>query len=495
MGTEKPAARYLVILLVAAGLLGIYKVVTAACISNDSVLFLEFADQLAISPVKAIRSYDQHPGFPMMLYAARQVLQIFCGPILSAEEKILLGQGIVLLCRLLTLAAVYLIFTRFSRRQAAFLNTFFVLLIPKYANHGSDVLSDWPALLFEALSLLLCLKGIASLRRRYFFVAGAAAGAAYWIRPEGLIFVPVLWIYILIRCIRFSDNRRSLCLCGLAMTLAALAVISPYIAMKGAIFPKKDLGDFTQEAFLPESGPAAAGSPWAAGLSHPASAAAIPRAMESVFHFLEEAANLLLLMIVPWGFIIIRNVLSFWRNSPPRQFLVVFILLWIILLVGLHAFTGYLSNRHLMPLVVFSFGWVWEGIVRLLGPLAHPPRRLRTYVLLFSALALLPWIVKLPRPLHADKDIYKQAGLWLRQAVPPEHRLAVFDNRIGFYAQRRYKMVTANLLHTAEWAVLSNPPDPSFPLPPQAVRIKTGIPRMEERMQIFRLPPGPPSLH
>lgn len=495
METDKPAIRPLAILLVAAGLLGIYKLWTSACISNDSVLFLEFAKQLADSPLKAIRTYDQHPGFPWMLYAARQVVQIFCGPIQSAEGNILLGQGVVLLCRLLALAVIYLIFIRLGRRQTAFLNTLFVLLIPKFANHGSDVLSDWPALLFEALSLLLCLKGIASPCFRYFLISGTAAGLAFWIRPEGLIFVPVFWLYILIRSIWFSDNRKKHCLHGLTMTLAALAVISPYILIKEAIFPKKNIGRFTQKIIVQEPMPAIENATLLAEISHPFASAAISRTAEGMVHFLKSAFNLLWLMIVPWGYQAIRTILSFRKNTPVQQFLALFIILWMVLLLGLFVFYGYISNRHLMPLVVFSSGLLWEGIVQTLRPLSRPPCRLRIYVYLFLAAALLPWIVKLLQPLHIKKSVYKQVGLWLEQTVPIDHQLAVVDNRIGFYAQRQYKIASPSALRSAQWAVLSNPPDPSLSIPPTAIPIRTDIPSIDEQIQIFRLPPKKPSPH
>ena len=54
--------------------IGIYKITVLACVSNDSVTFMQFAQGLKTSPGSTIKSNDQHPGYPAIICASEWVL-------------------------------------------------------------------------------------------------------------------------------------------------------------------------------------------------------------------------------------------------------------------------------------------------------------------------------------------------------------------------------------------------------------------------------------
>ncbi len=468
--------------------LGVYKIAVFRCIAADSVLFLNFARDLAASPGPTIRSYDQHPGYPAMMMVSQRLIEAIHGP-LTLDGRIAAGQSVTLLCRSLALCVLYLFFLQFARPGPAFVNALILLLIPAYAENGSDVLSDWPGLLLMAAAGWFCLAGIRRWQPGFFIGAGVATGLGYYIRPEAAIFLPILLIFVALRNRSAADCRKRM-LASLALMAVAVAGITiPYMIFKGAVFPKKDIGRF--------SGAPVAGvvsqtppTPETPARSAPALAAAtLPSVLRAAACLGEEAANTLLLFLLPWAIILFYKLLHFRRLSDPDRFLSLFAVSWIFLMIWLYCRAGYISDRHLLPLIAFTFAWLYEGVVGMIQFLIRHPQRVRSGVLIVLAVGAVIFVPKLLRPVRSEKAVYRETGRWLNAHTQPEDRLCVFDPRIGFYAQRPWSPPKPRFTARCRYLVAKPGFSPvAGPILRQATLLKTGIARVDASIAIYRLP-------
>ncbi|MHC5089254.1 MAG: hypothetical protein ACYSOT_06560, partial [Planctomycetota bacterium] len=142
-------------LVILAGLclsIGIYKIVTMACVSNDSVAFMEFSTSLKKNAGAAIKANDQHPGYPAIILASEKILSL-PGFNSTLNSRILAAQAVTLFCRAVAILFLYHIYLFFGNKKEALVITIIAILVPMYANIGSDVLSDWPNLMLMAIAL------------------------------------------------------------------------------------------------------------------------------------------------------------------------------------------------------------------------------------------------------------------------------------------------------------------------------------------------------
>lgn len=484
MPIKHHACPMLLLLAISLGI-GFYKIAVFQCISRDSTLFLAYADDLAEAPGPAIRAYDQHPGYPALLLAARQTLKAVSAAA-TLEDRLLASQIATLLCRSLAICVLYLFFLGFTSRRFAWLNALILLLIPAYANNGSDVLSDWPSLLFMALSGLFCLHGIRKDRSVYFIGAAVMAGLGYYIRPEAAFFLPVLFLYYAIQCLVFSCRGKRILVHLVVMAAIAGSLILPYMFFKGAVFPKKNLGEFSHSA------PVGAIQREAVRCGADGSSQSLTATAEGLFHLLEEAANSLLVFIAPWALILAYKSVRFRKGNEADRFLVLFSLSWCFLLVWLFCHAGYISHRHLLPLVAFSFAWLADGVRGMVGFFTKDPKRLRIGTAVYLTIGMAAYVPKLISPVRPDKLAYRLAGSWLRTHTQPEDLLCVHDPRIGFYAERTYLPFSPSALSRCDYLVVQRDPETLPPVPAKATPLTTGIEPIDETMAIYHLEKSSP---
>jgi len=481
MPTKKLFNRQLAVLLAVTVCIGVYKAATLGAVSNDSVTFLEFADQLRTAPAQTLRTQDQHPGYPAGILLAQNILETVTGR-RSLQQNILAGQIVNLLSRVVAIGFIYGIFLFVCGRRIAFFNAMAVVMIAAYADNGSDVLSDWPNLMFMAAVFFCCLKGLKESRPLWFLAAGIASGLAYWVRPEGLFFLPVTGVFAGIHILR-SSQRRFLVSSLLLMAAAAILIISPYMLYKGKLFPKKHVGDLpliaaeTQaENATPAPRPSFLPTVSVAGLGRAA------------LHFLEKTGNTIYLLTIPFLLSLYRRLVRIRRLSPQDRFLLIFILLWLLMVTWLYLEHGYMSHRHIMPMLVFSFAWLYQGLLSGSLLCLKRVRRVRTVAFVTLVVCLAFFVPKLVTPARADKKICRDAGVWLCQNTSPDAELLVFDNRIGFYAERPYQCLGMPLAPMTPEYIIVRPKDGPQNVPEQAVPVKTGSRLMDEGILIYALP-------
>ncbi len=433
---------YISILLTIALCTGAYLIATTVIISKDGVTFIEYAKNLTIAPIQTMLNQEQHPGYPFLILISHKILQIVHKDI-SILAWIYSAQIIALFLRLLTLAALYYAGKKIVGSKFSFLAILILILLPKPARHGSDALSDWPYLFFLTSGFLLLMHGAIDNKCWRFGLAGLAAGLGYLIRPEcaQLVVFGFLWTALQLSKGKHIMTRSKAAFALIILLVGFLIPAGPYMKLKGAIFPKKNAGQFgvtinSKDNF--EDGKIRSGSVYTAG-SAPANIAM------ALNELIEKTGDTLMWFFLP---ALLIGAYKYFRqrdwHEPQKFFLAALIALNIPLLIWLYCKFGYISNRHTLSLVVLLIFFVPSGL-QVLGnwlPAFFSKNRLKAgqdlhlwfFILLISGLALC--VPKLLTPLHADKHSYRQAAQWLAKHTEPKDVIAAPDVRIGFYAQR-----------------------------------------------------------
>ena len=378
----------MVLIILCLGI-GIYKIAMTACVANDSVTFMQFAEDLKTTPAQSIRSYDQHPGYSVLILVSEWLCKAM-GFMGTLQERIYAVQAVTLISRTITLCFVFKIFCFYGRIKTALWGTILFVLVPAYADVGSNVLSDWPGLMWMTIALYCCLLGLRHQNLLYFLTAGAASGLGYWIRPEGAALVAVTGIYTLIYLFQEKRNKIKMCICFGIMVIAAGLITSPYMIYKGSLFPKKDIGNFRVSC---ES--IGTPSPDAAACFQKADIlAALPlKPAKAVWRFIERISNVLYLLTVPLLGIMIYKMKRYRRLPDHEQLVCLFNGLWLLLLIWLYCNHGYISQRHILPMTAFNFAWIFKGLhgtVLVLGSKRCPLHRNTAILIPFSvAVAML----------------------------------------------------------------------------------------------------------
>lgn len=240
-----------VLLLIALGI-GLYLIATTVLIANDGVYYIERAQKFSSEPSSVIKLHP--PGYPFLIFIAHKFAMLFSNSS-SVFTWIYIAQSVTLLCRLFALIPLYFIGKFLIGSKKSFWAILILLILPYPARFGSDVLRDWPYVLFLAMGFLFLLWGVKQGKWWIFGIAGLVAGLGFIIRPEcaQLVVYSILWL--LVRLLRPKYNMsRSKLLCALFILLIGFALpVSPYAIEAGRIIPPKlrELIDSSKEYVTP----------------------------------------------------------------------------------------------------------------------------------------------------------------------------------------------------------------------------------------------------
>ncbi len=225
--------------------IGVYLILTTSLITKDGVFYIEQAKLIALDPAAVCRRYP--PGYPFLLWASHKMASLFVeedSPMLWTYS----AQAVTLLCRVLTLIPLYLLGRLLVGVVNSFWALFVLVILPYPAFYGSDVLREWPFLLFLSTGMLLSYWGLTTRRWWMLGLVGLDAGLGCLIRPEcaQLILYAGLGLIVL-------RKERSASLCEslgmvrphgvragypLGLLLAGfVAPIIPYVHASGSIVP------------------------------------------------------------------------------------------------------------------------------------------------------------------------------------------------------------------------------------------------------------------
>jgi len=435
---------YTLILLTIALCVGAYLISTTVIIAKDSVTFIEYAKDLRASPVNTMLNHDQHPGYPFLILTTYRIAKVAYDD-LSLWGWIYSAQIAALIFRLLAVAIFYFIGKEIVGPRFSFLAILILILLPRPAEYGSDALSDWPHIFFLSIGFLLLIRGAIDRRWWLFGFAGLTAGLGYLIRPEcaQLVVYGFLWLGLQLFWAQRVISKRKAVFALALLLVGFLVSAGPYMRLKGAVFPKKQMSwfalapqpctDYEQRTQIYPN------TVYVAGFGS-------SDFVKGFDVLLENVGDTLMWFFVP---VLLIGMYRYFRergwSRPEKFFITAFIALNILLMIWLSCKYGYISQRHVLPLVAFTIfyvplglqtlgNWLSAGFSKSRWEAGQNPQ-LWFFILVTTGLAICA--PKLLTPIRKAKQNYQDAAQWLAKNTETKDIIAVTDPRISFYSGRR----------------------------------------------------------
>ncbi|MBP7053374.1 MAG: glycosyltransferase family 39 protein [Phycisphaerae bacterium] len=242
MSLKEPLKSDVVRLALLMGLcatIGVYLILTTAVIATDGVFYVEQAKRLAQDPAGVCRRCP--PGYPFLLWTSHRIASLFASedsPALWADS----ARAVTLLCRVLALVPLYFLGKRLVGSGHSFWALLVLIVLPYPAFYGSDILREWPYVLFLGAGVLLLHWSLTTGRWWAFALVGLDAGLGYLIRPESA----QLPVYALLglAVVRNASCETRLAMRGSRRFAAAVlliagfaATVTPYVSASGSLLP------------------------------------------------------------------------------------------------------------------------------------------------------------------------------------------------------------------------------------------------------------------
>ncbi|MHC4639812.1 MAG: hypothetical protein ACYTBV_20310, partial [Planctomycetota bacterium] len=416
-----------------AAIIGIYLTATTVLISKDGVLYLEHAQKLQHDPATVIKT--QPPGYSFLILIAHKFVSLFIDNS-SSLGWIYTAQVLTLLFKIAALIPLYFL----GKLLVGSRNSFWAGLIIVMAHLGSDVLREWPHLLFLATGMLLIILGCRNNKWWLFGAVGLISGLGHIIRPEcAQVFVYAM-LLLLMRILKpVAQVSRSKTLLALIILVVGFALpAAPYMKARGKILPNKvrDIvninGTISKNNVQQndESGIYTC----SLGKVTSASGKLITRICENLMYFFAVAAVIGL-----------YDYLRKSGKSPDGVLICLFLIFNILAMHLLHYQYNYISRRHCLPLCMILVLFAPAGI-EILSLLAKErifkdrtcaKGNTRKLFIIFIFLGIIIGMPKLFRPIGAGKQGYRTAANWLKKNSEQEAHVFSEDHRIRFYAERK----------------------------------------------------------
>ena len=420
--------------------------------AQDGLKFIRIAREFQTQPwADVVRGADSHPLYPALIALAEPLVAPFTGQGPAAWRTA--AQIVAVIASIGLILPIFGLTCMLFDRRIASMAAALAVLLPRAAELGHDTLSDSLGLMCTFLALWL---GARAMRRgdwRSAAVAGLVAGAGYLARFE-VALVPcafaLAWLAGWFRKPRQSSLARLPAL--LTLLCCALAIAGSYALVKGEISEKLafrlavKLGPKQQQARkTPQQIPRGLDDPrWDFSPKEEGERIPIHGAASAVGRIVgkwwEELCWLFAVMTV-WGITRQRYVrgLSLDRDpddtsSAEGRLLLIFAIVYVLGLVRHSVLLGYLSGRHIMPLVYASLPWAAAGSFVCARGIAVKLRwtekvRTRTAILA-GCLTVVASIVVQMQPSHLNhlsRSGHWAAGRWLADHADP--RELVLDTR------------------------------------------------------------------
>ena len=462
----KGRRRLFAIVLLAAALhaVGIARTILPA---QDGLKFIRVAREFQTNPATdVIRGNDQHPLYPALIALAEPWFAAIFGH--GPDTWRVAAQAVAALASIAAIVPLFgLARALFDERIAAISALLFVLL-PLPSEMGHDTLSDSLGLLASLSVLRLGGVALATGDRRAFAGCGLAAGVGFLARPE----VALAPLAVGITCVAGRWSGKGIDLRPSALRLSTLGItflslVGGYALIKGEVSEKLALrygSGFMQRTatvrrapqWLPPGldDPRWDFSPKEEGRASESPAGVKASLVQLITRWADGLGGFFGLFAI-WGAVRARFVRALIAKeladdsqgveAPPkkiRALLTVYLVVFALVLVRHVGMLGYLSDRHLLPMVAVALPWAAAGTyvcargvaVALRWPSGRGGRAAGALVVvgILAAVVSPQW-----RPGHRSRWGQWAAGRWLRENARPSD--AVLDTRgwASFVSDRR----------------------------------------------------------
>lgn len=403
--------------------------------ARDSIGYIRYALQFEREPwQEVLKKNHQHPGYPALVLLMSMPVRAIAGEMTPANME-LSCQLVSLIASLLLILPMYFLGRQFFERPVSFGATLLYQFLPISAQHLSDGISEPVFLLFLVCGLLQMVHAVRTPSAWRGGLCGISAGLAYLTRPEGALILPAFGAMLIAGQLRpaWRCEWRRFFECGVATAACALAVGAIFFITVGH-FTTKPMGQqITGETQVSDVHPAF-GSPLfatAVPITDSRTGAlarsgwAICMEVNQSFHYVGAGFALVGLLL---AFGSLRRDAGFWA-------LAVFAALHAAVLVRLGMIAHYVSDRHVMILVLlgayFAVYAMGELPRRLLAWRASmPPRFAPAAFALLLVGMIAACMPKAAQRLHGNRAENHAAGLWLaeRFRLHPEDNPVIVDD-------------------------------------------------------------------
>ena len=376
-----------------------------------------------------IRAAEHPPGYPLAVWAADAALQHVSGR--PAPDRVLFACQVAnALAAVLLVVPTYLIGRMLFSRNVGFAAALLFQVLPVPARITSDGLTEGVYLLAASVAILLAVQAVRLPRISGFLLCGLATGAAYLVRPEGLMIAAgpgavALWFGLTRAWPRGAAFGR---VAALFVGVALVAV--PYMAVIGKLSNKP-----TTPYLNPLQAPPGAiyrGGPeskrvvnaqpiFAAWWNHEKDAGRSRElwAFGATFKEVNKGANYFVWPLAIFAAVALRRRFA---ADPGVWVLAVLVACNTALLVYLAARVGYVSERHTVLLTLMGCLFAAAGLPQLAAGLGQLVPRVERAGVRFTAASLLVTLAasSLPftlKPMHEHRVGHKFAGLWLAERI------------------------------------------------------------------------------
>ena len=215
--------------------------------SRDSIAFIRYALWLETPPdgtsrPDVVRTAEHPPGYPLAVLAASAPVRAVMGSDDPCTAMVRSCQVVGVLAGVLLVVPMYFAGRRLLDRGAAGLATAAFAVLPAAVEVTCDGLSDGPFLFVAATTLWVAVAAFQSGRPGPFLFVGLGSGAAYLVRPEGLILAAAAGATLLGRWAWGGAGWRRTVAAGLWLAVGAAALVGPYAGFIGKL-TNKPTGD------------------------------------------------------------------------------------------------------------------------------------------------------------------------------------------------------------------------------------------------------------
>ena len=398
------------------------------------------------------------PGYPLIVLAVSKVVRAVAPPADDAELAAAMLRSTQLASMLGALVLVvpsYSLGRRLFGPTQGFAAAALFQVLPVSARVTSDGLTEAWYLVFVAFGLRSGVIAVQANGVRGFFTAGLFGGAAYLVRPEGLLVSLTMGVVAVLSALDRRVGVPRALRRGVAVTLGTALVAGPYMKVIEGV-TLKNAAAVMAESVVARPAPRAAGAALFAATYDPDRdgsklqwvAKAISLEATKTFYY------------APLGFALIALpfALRRLRSDPAVGVLLVMLGLNLGLVALLAAKVGYLSERHLLPIAfvgcflaahaMFGARDFWRPIFG--GPLTSPPAVWLLYAVVVGS--CLPATAK---PLHEDRYGHRDLGEYLRANATADDVILDPYNWAQFYSGRSVRGVPPDPKPARyRWAIL-----------------------------------------
>lgn len=408
--------------------------------ARDSIGYIRYALQLDhMDWGEVLRANQQHPGYAFSVWVVSLPVRAIAGWEYDAYRMQTCAQIASGLAAILLLFPMYFLGKTLWDGRVGFWGTLLFQYMPVSAHHLSDGVSESLFWLWVVAALLQGVRALQTDHLGRFGLCGIFAGLAYLTRPEGAFVLAAASLVLAGRQLTYARSPwRRFLLTGTAMMVPACLIGSLYVWTTGALtnklsprfifglenMPVAEAVDAGEEG----AGNAALQGNVLASFIRPSASfwGRTTRSLQALaaefiqgLHYLGALAALLGGW---WSWGRLRTKAGFWL-------LATYMFLQAVTLVALGNRVFYISDRHVMVLVLLTCFPMAYGIITFPhrvgawknrhrpGPAWQPTEATATWGTLLLVCMMLYSLPKTLEPLHGNRRGNHEAGLWLAQQL------------------------------------------------------------------------------